>query len=174
MNQTLFIMCGLPFSGKTTMAKQISDQLNAKMIAYDWIWAREKPPEEVPDPDNIPEWNEILNLTRIEIVNELKKGNSVVFDHINHTKKDRYILREIGIELKIKVITIFLNIPTDILKNRRRENIFNATRHNVATVNIKKVNKAWENPEGEPNVLTYNLDGNLNKFIKKLKEVKNN
>ncbi len=30
---TLYVMCGLPFSGKTTLGMKIADHLNAQMIA---------------------------------------------------------------------------------------------------------------------------------------------
>jgi predicted kinase len=168
---TLFIMCGLPFSGKTTLAKEISQKLNLKMIAYDWTWARVKPENQVPDPDNLPEWNSVLNLVLAEIKSQLQQGHSVVFDHINHKKIDRDKLREIAGQSGAKFKIIFLNISPEIIATRRSENLVAKSRHHVTSVNMEKVFSAWESSGKEADVIEYLPEKNSDNFIKSLSDI---
>lgn len=34
----LYIMCGLAFSGKSTLARKIAEHTNSKLIAFDKLW----------------------------------------------------------------------------------------------------------------------------------------
>lgn len=164
-------MFGLPFSGKTTLAQNVADKLGAKLLAYDLTWARIKPPEQVPELDNIEEWNEVLNVVYQDIKDELAQGKSVVFDHINHTIKDRNNLRRVAKEAGVRSAIIYLDIPLEVTQKRRADNLVTKQRHNVSSVNLEKIYKVWESPASNEDVIIYNPDTDLDELIARLEQL---
>lgn len=168
---TLYVMCGLPFSGKTTLAKELSEYTKSKILAYDWIWAREKPQDQVPDLDNVEEWNSVLKIALEDTREELRKGNSIVFDHINHTRSDRDNLRKIAEVSEANFVIVYLDVSLEKMDQRRKENLANPTRHHVISVNLEKVYKVWESPLEEDDVVVYKTNEDLNDFLKRLHQL---
>ncbi|MFO0971329.1 MAG: ATP-binding protein [Candidatus Saccharimonadales bacterium] len=167
----LVSMFGLPFSGKTTLAQKVADRLDAKLLAYDWTWARVKPPEQVPELDNVEEWNEVLDIVYQDIEDELAKGKSVVFDHINHTVEDRDNLRRVAREAGVRSAIIYLDIPLEVTQKRRADNLITKQRHDVSSVNLEKVYKVWENPASDEEIVVFKPDTDIDELIKKLEEL---
>ena len=44
----LYIMCGLAFSGKSTLARKIAEHTNSKLIAFDKLWVEKDKDQPVP------------------------------------------------------------------------------------------------------------------------------
>ena len=81
---TLFIMCGLPFSGKTILSKKIAERFGIKGISYDELW------KEIHDNEgHDPNWEELCSIAEARIAAELKAGRSVVYDVLNDTKGNK-------------------------------------------------------------------------------------
>lgn len=164
---TLYIMCGLPFSGKTTLAKQIAEKTDAKMIAFDWIWA-EKKRELTPDVDKVEEWKFILREAYIRIRENLLSGNSVVYDDINVRKEHRDVLRKIASACNASFTIIYLNTTMKTIRERETRNKTFKERHDVASVNFEKALAQWETPTSEEGVRKYKPDQNFNDWLLKL------
>ena len=79
MAKTLYIMCGLGFSGKSTLAKKISEYKNAALVGQDAIYF-EKEKELDPTLTSAQEWELIWNIAIERVISELEKGKSVVYD----------------------------------------------------------------------------------------------
>ncbi len=149
MTKTLYVMCGLPYSGKTTTAKQIATETGATMIAYDWIWARTMPKGSVPDLDNPIEMQKVFDIALGDIAIELGSGHSVVFDHINHTPQLRQQLKSLADSHNAEFKLIYLDTPKEELDRRRQENLTNHDRHHVESVNLQKTYGKWHPPTSE-------------------------
>lgn len=162
---------GLPFSGKTTLAQKVADRLDAKLLAYDWTWARIKPPEQVPELDNVEEWNEVLDVVYQDIKDELAKGRSVVFDHINHTVKDRDSLRRVAKEAGVRSAIIYLDIPLEVTQKRRADNLISKQRHDVSSVNLAKVYRVWEKPAANEDIIVYTADSDIDRLIAQIEQL---
>lgn len=164
-------MFGLPFSGKTTLAQKVADRLDAKLLAYDWTWARIKPPEQVPELDNVEEWNEVLDVVYQDIKDELAKGRSVVFDHINHTLKDRDNLRRLAQEAGVRSAIIYLDVPLEVTQKRRAENLITKHRHDVSSVNLEKVYRVWQKPAVNEDIVVYTSGQDIDVLISELERI---
>ena len=44
----LYIMCGLAFSGKSTLARKIAEHTKSKLIAFDKLWVEKDKDQPVP------------------------------------------------------------------------------------------------------------------------------
>lgn len=165
----LYIMCGLPFSGKTELAKKIAEKTGAKMIAFDWIWA-EKKRELIPDLDKIEEWKFILNEAHKRIRQTLLENKSVVYDDISVRKEHRDALRTVARESNSSFAIVFLNTPMSLIRKREAENKTSKERHEVAYVNFNKAIRQWQQPLGEENVVEYKPDMGLEELLGNLEK----
>ena len=87
----LYIFCGIPFSGKTTIAKKVADKFGFVRIDLDDIkfdlFGKNARDEELKQTD----WDKIYAKMYEEIKNNLKNGKTVINDTGNFTKQERIL-----------------------------------------------------------------------------------
>ena len=157
-------MCGLPFSGKTTLSKKIAEKTGAKMIAFDWIWA-EKEKELSPDLPKIQEWQDRSRQVYKRIRHSLTNGESVVYDDISVRREHRESLRKIAQESNANFMIVYLNIPMSEIKKREAGNKISKERHDVASINFNNALKQWQSPMGEEGVVELKNERNINAWL---------
>lgn len=113
---TLIIMCGLPGSGKSTIAKKISEKTGIRIFCMDDI--REKVFHDVYNQDN--GWV-VFKILLKHVRRELKKGNSVIIDCTSVTKRDRKRYLDEFKGLYKNSCCIFLNTSLDECKARNKK-----------------------------------------------------
>lgn len=107
----IFVLCGLPGSGKTTLSKQLSQQYNARICCYDDC---EK---------------DYVNRTYAPfysfICKQKEENENIIIDNINLTIKSRMELLEILKIFSDKKILIILTTSLDqcISRAKQRERI---------------------------------------------------
>lgn len=103
----LYLLCGIPFSGKTTLAKEIVRKLGYTRIDLDDIkfelHGTDVKDEELKQED----WDVIYQEMYKRIKTSLKEGQTVIHDTGNFTKYERGLVRKIADKLNIPTITIF-------------------------------------------------------------------
>src|SRR4030042_2281801 len=92
----LYIICGLPFSGKTILAKYLTKRFGFVRVNFDDINEErglgEKRNDEISDED----WQKTCEIAYDDIDQALAMGKTVVNDGANHSKAERDKLREIA------------------------------------------------------------------------------
>src|SRR5690242_5159424 len=96
----LYIMCGLAFSGKSTLARKIAEHIPADLISFDKLWVEKDKEKTITK--NAEGWRYIRNLAQDKILVLLKSGKSVVYDDNNPRKEHREELRKIAKEAGVK------------------------------------------------------------------------
>lgn len=160
-------MCGLPFSGKTTLAKTIVEKTGAKLIAFDKMWT-DKKGELKPDLDRVEEWKIILNEAYIRIKKTLLANKSVVYDDISVREEHREVLRAIAKQSNASFVIVYLNTPMAEIKKREVKNRISKGRHEVESINFEKALAQWQTPVGEEGVIEYKPDMDLDVWIRNL------
>jgi predicted kinase len=157
MKQILYILCGMPFSGKTTLAKKIAQKFNSEIVAFDWIWTEIYPSEnpDLKNKDN--QWLKVRNSAKERITALLKEGRSVVYDDVNPKYEHREEFRQLGKKLGIETKVIFLDLSFAEIKKRRSVNLINKDRHDVSDQNFNKAIADFEKPTNGENV-TFDKD----------------
>ncbi|NOT06389.1 MAG: ATP-binding protein [Anaerolineales bacterium] len=150
---TLYIMCGLPFSGKTTLAHILADQCGCVHLDLDSL-ANQKglTPEEGID-DN--QWGLLFNEAHQHLAALLSSGKSVVFDAVNHDRVGRDRLRAISRQNGSSVYVIYIKLTIQELEQRRRVNLDNRKRPNVREQDFVELARDFEVPTMEENLLVY-------------------
>jgi predicted kinase len=123
MKPLLIIMSGLPFSGKSTIAQQLSKELDIQILSYDDdVYAVHK--SKVP-PGTSPakEFDMIEAIAREHIAEKLKSGQSLIYDDLCLDREDRLKLTNLANVCKAESILIYADTPLSLIEQRRKDNI---------------------------------------------------
>lgn len=162
----LYIMCGLAFSGKSTLARRIAESTGSKLIAFDKLWVEKE--KEQPISKDSEGWRFVRKVAQEEIAKILKEGLSVVYDDNNVRFEHREEIREIGRGLGADPVVIYLNTPMDLIKERERVNKTTGERHEVEPENFQTVVEQLEVPISKENVLEFTPNMDMEKFLSEL------
>lgn len=164
---TLYIMCGLAFAGKSTLARKISEQTGSKLIAFDKLWLEKD--KKHPIPKGVEGWKFIRKVGQDEIAKALSEGNSVVYDDNNVRFEHRDELREVARKFGARAVVVYLNTPLELVREREAINKTTGQRHDVEPENFNVVLEQFQIPTTQENVMEFKPGMNLDEWVKKLK-----
>lgn len=163
----LYILCGLPFSGKTTLAKKIAEYTKSELVAFDKLWQQFKK-DSLTSINGDEGWRLTRNFAKKRVSRILRNNRSVVYDDINVRFEHREELRNIAKEYGATSIVLYLKTPVDVRTERMKNNLVEKKRHDVESKNIKKALTQFEEPKSDENVIVFSPSDNLNKWLKRL------
>ena len=161
----LYIMSGLPFSGKTSLAKKIADRLGATYVCFDELWVSHEP--DLPN-DKVAGWRYVRDLAKTRISEELRAGTSVVYDDTNVGVDHRQEIREVGQSLGAETIVVLAETPDEIRLERMQETLETRNRHDVEAEHLKDAVEQFQRPDASEGVVTYRPDEDLESWLGKL------
>lgn len=157
-------MCGVGFSGKSTLAKKIAEHTGGILISQDALFF-EKKDEMHLDLDNEEHWKMLLEMCRKQILENLQEGKSVVFDDVNLAFKRREKLRQLAQSAGAKTKVIFLDTPITLQKERQLKNKETGERHDVKQEYLDQAIAELEVPTPDENTLVFKPNSNLESFL---------
>lgn len=98
----------------------------------------------------------------------LRNGQSVVFDTLNDTMDNRDMLRNLASKAGAHSVVIYLNVPQDVLLQRRAQNEQTNTRHSVTDNKLTEAFTRFEPPINEVDVIEFQAGDNLDEWTKRL------
>ncbi len=144
--KTLFILCGLPYSGKTYLCEQLKERASISVVRIDDIfqargfdWDKNILPDEK-------EWGEIFERSYEQIVDSFSQSDSVVHDSTNHTRASREKLREVARKVGATTIILYIRVPTNVIWDRWERNVVSRSRSVVAKNLIEMTIDTFEPP----------------------------
>lgn len=167
MTQQLLILCGIPFSGKTTLAKKITDKLNFKRIDLDEIKFKTYGSQVRDEEINQVGWDGIYQQMYKEIGEAFENGFSVVHDTGNFTVQERGLISSIAKKKSLPFHTIFMNIPVSLAKQRLEENRKTNKRFDISDESFLSAVREMEPPTNEENPIFYNYDQDIDEWVAK-------
>lgn len=141
-------MCGVGFSGKSTLSKKIAEHLGATLISWDAIYFEMK---DKLSADNAS--NELAKLSMERISDALRNGKSVVFDFTSLKRAHREKLRNLAKEFNADSKIIFLDTPIEVQKERQELNKVTKERHDVKQEYLDYAIAELEVPAEDENVV---------------------
>jgi predicted kinase len=160
---TLFIMCGLPFSGKTTLARTLADQCGFVHLDLDAL-ANTKgfSPQEGIDDE---QWGLLFGEAYQHLAALLASGKSVVFDAVNSHRAGRDRLRTIAIQNSSSAYVDYINLSIQEIEKRRQTNQDNHQRPHVRDNDFVELSKGFEIPTTDKNLLIYDGSQSMAEWI---------
>lgn len=152
---TLYIFCGIPFSGKTTLAKKLSEKFGFVRVDLDEVkfdlFGKDILDQQIDQAG----WDKVYQKTYETIENHLKNKKTVLYDTGNFTKHERDLVRKIADKLNIQTKTIFVNIPKETAEKRWQENKLSKTRFDISENSFREAVAEMEPPDSDENVIVY-------------------
>jgi len=151
--RTLWILCGLPYSGKTYLAKKILENVECKFVSIDEIladngydWESNK----LPDKRG---WEKIFEFSYKETEEALKNDSNVLYDSTNHTRASRDTLRNIARGVGADARIIYVDTPVTIVRERWERSKDSGDRFVLGEKLLNETIDALEKPTEDENVL---------------------
>lgn len=151
---SLFILCGLPYAGKSSVAERLLSEATAEHVSIDAIfrsrgfdWDTNKLPSSA-------EWQTILDQSYADTHEALLAGKTVLYNSTNHTRANRDRLREIARSLEVPAFILYVQVPEEEIWRRWEENEKNPKRPVVDRGLIAEVLRTFEPPTPDEHVMT--------------------
>lgn len=120
--KTLWIFCGLPYSGKTHAAKKIMEKTSCVYVSIDEILKERGYDWNTNSLPGKEEWDRIFNTSYRMAEQTLKSGENVLYDSTNHTRASRDVLRRVARDVGANANVIYVKTPVEIVRRRWEEN----------------------------------------------------
>ncbi len=163
----LYILCGIPFSGKTTLAKQVVRKRRYTRIDLDdikfEIYGNGIKDEELKQTD----WDIVYQRMYKMIDDALIEGKTVIHDTGNFTKHERGLVKQIADKLNIDTIMIFVDTPSSVAYERLLKNRSANKRFDVSDNDFNETVKEMEPPTADENPLIFHYDEAVDSWIDK-------
>lgn len=145
-NLRLFVLCGLPFSGKTTLARALARQLQLEHIEVDAVhWERGILAEG--RPLGPPDWRAAYLRSLRRAARALRQGRSVIFDATSHRRAQREQLRRLAQANGATMTIIYLDLPLAEINRRRAGNHQVPQRPGIPDAEFNRVAQQFEPPQ---------------------------
>jgi predicted kinase len=161
----LLIICGISFSGKSTLGKAITKRFGYAEVDVDetkfHLYG-----QNIKDEDLKPEdWVRVYAKTDRLIDNHLRSGKNVVDASRNFSKAERDIAKIIAHKAGAAIVTVYVDTPVGIARQRLLENRLNPSRRNVTDKDFVEVISAMEPPEAAEKPLIFHHLDNLDSWL---------
>jgi predicted kinase len=144
----LIAMCGLPFSGKSVLARALSRELRIRLLSYD---AEIYPAQHRAAPAGASlaaEYDFVLGIARREIAAILAGGESLIYDDLLLQREDRRKLAAVAEAHWAGFVLVYLDTPLAVIEERRTANSRTRARISVPDAKIR-TDMSLLDPPGE-------------------------
>jgi predicted kinase len=160
---TLYLLCGLAFSGKSTLAAAISRYTGAAVVSLDEINASRGLYGGMGIPDE--EWGrthaEALRLVDVAF----QEARSVIIDDTNCFRFLRDNYREVADRHGVPSVVIHVDAPLGLALSRMRANELNPSRASIMESVMLDLVEKFEWPAADERVLVFPADADLAAWV---------
>jgi predicted kinase len=142
----LFIICGISFSGKSTLGKKITQRFGYAEVDVDEMKCDLYGPNIQDEDLSHTDWIRVYAETDKRIEHYLQTGKTVIDASRNFRKGERQLARQIATKLKVEVVTIFIDTPKDVACQRLLENRKKPSRRDVTDKDFEEILQVIEPP----------------------------
>src|SRR5713226_7177230 len=161
----LYIMCGLPFSGKTVLTNELSKRFGFQIVCIDTI--REEKGFSWEDNDKVTsdDWKNIFDESYARTLRYLGEGKSVIYDSANQDRVSRDRLRKLAKSGNFESKVIFVDMAVDEVRKRWLKNQETKERFHLPEKFLQAAIDTFEKPTPDENVLAYHQSMDLETWI---------
>jgi predicted kinase len=154
-HRTLYVLCGLPYSGKTYLSREIRAKIPCVYVSIDEIfrgsgydWDSNRLPDEGG-------WKKIFNDSYRDSQDALKNNMNVLYDSTNHTRASRDELRRIAGDVGARTKVIYVDAPVEEIWKRWEKNRTMNERSVVDRKLVEMTVNSFEVPTEDESVLAF-------------------
>jgi predicted kinase len=153
---SLYLLCGLAFSGKTTLAAVLARDLPAVVVSLDSINASRGLDGAAGIPGE--EWARTHQEALRQVERALQAGESVIVDDTNCFRFLRDNYRKVADRHGVGTTVIYMDTPLALVQKRIQENENARSRASIASSVLKDLMEKFEPPAADEDVLVVPAD----------------
>lgn len=163
--QTLYILTGLPYAGKTTLRNELVRRFGFASISIDEINDdKGRKVEAMAQSD----WDTAYSNAYDQLKAFLGEGKSVVFDGGSLLFQERETQRLIAKDFGVPSVLVYVNTLQGTIMERRAVNSASKERGHVSDPVFEKAFGMWEEPTAAEHPIPYNQEMNFEEWIKNI------
>jgi predicted kinase len=163
----LLIICGISFAGKSTLGAAIAQRFGYAEVDVDVtkvdLHGEDTADERLTQSD----WDAIYNETDNRVLSHLRAGRSVLDASRNFRKAERDNIRRLTAGLGVPIITIFVDTPEAVARQRLFENRLSKTRPDLSESVFEHIARLMEPPGIVENPLIFSYQADIGWWIEK-------
>ncbi|MBP9762003.1 ATP-binding protein [Patescibacteria group bacterium] len=164
----LYILCGLPFSGKTVLAKKLVEALNFERVDID-EFIFDHGYKSFDDPRITKElMHSFFTEYHDRLLQLLKENKNVISDTSNPSRSGRNKLRDLAASVEKKAIVIYVNTTPEEVMERYWKNKTTQERQDITEATLMNAISRMEAPQADETPLAYNQSMIFDEWIKQL------
>lgn len=146
-------MCGLPFAGKSTAARELQCHTQAPLVRLDAINAeRGVGLDGAPIPPHA--WEQTYAEAYRRVASALAAGESVIFDHGNFSRVEREHVRALAHRAGAPVRFVYVPVTPEEARRRWLQNRQTHARYDIRDDDFEHALRLFQSPEDEPDVVS--------------------
>jgi predicted kinase len=153
-SQHLFLLCGLPFSGKSTLGRALQARHGIVHVEVDRHHLDGRIDFEDRRVERA-EWIAAYRAAYTQVEEALGAGRPVVFDAVSYRRTQRDRTRRIAKKHGVPITIIYVDVAPELAKARLNRNRANPTRVNVPQVDFDEVARGMQPPQHDEALVTY-------------------
>jgi predicted kinase len=161
--RSLYLICGAPFSGKTTLAQILASKTHSRYISMDDIMRQRG--FDLSQQQPVEEWAKAHQICLQRIGTLMIEGSSIVLDDTNYLKWLRDTFRTLAAQHHYDITTIYLDIPLAELERRRTNALRTLERSSLPDEAFYPIVEHFEIPDQSEQPLIYDGSLNVNNWI---------
>ena len=162
---TLYLMCGAPFSGKTTLAQAFASKTKSQYLSLDDIMRQRGLDLSQAQPGE--EWEKAHQICLQRMDALMCEQASIVLDDTNNLRWLRDRFRHLALHHRYQVVIIFLNIPLAELERRRKHVLLSRERNSLPDEVFYEVIEHFEQPDEDEQKLVWDATLDMNEWMEK-------
>jgi predicted kinase len=163
-NVGLYMMCGLPFAGKSTLARVVAAHLGAVHLETDAI-TTERGLGANGKAITMREWAATYREAYRRLEALLRDGHTIVYDAVNYRRVQRDQLRRIARRCDVTAQVVFVTTSAERARQRLECNRVQQTRFDVRDEDFAEVAGRFEPPTADEHVLHYDGDEPVEQWL---------
>jgi predicted kinase len=163
----LFVLCGLPFAGKSTLARGLTARLGLVHVELDAehdasgldLMQRSPTPAE---------WLTAYRRAYRRLDQVLAEGRAAVFDATSYRRVDRDRLRRMAAARGVPVTLVYLDVPAEEALRRREANRCRPRRPHVPDGDFARIGGQMEPPALDETAIRYDASLSAGEWIERV------
>lgn len=143
----LIAMCGLPFAGKSVLARALSRELRIRLLSYDFEIYQVQSRRAPAGSSVAAEHDFVQGIARREIGAILAGGESLIYDDLLLERDDRRKLAAVAEAHWADFVLVYLDTPPSVIDERRAANSRARARTSVPEAKMRLDISLLEPPE---------------------------
>ena len=162
-NQILYIITGLPYSGKSTLSRDLVKRFGFTVASVDEVMEESHYSSENMNQDD---WNFVYSEAYRRLKQYLVDGKTVIFDGGSLLTSERNTIKGIAEKVGVKSKLIYVKVAKEEIKRRWIENQITKVRDHLVEETINHALSMFEEPTADEKTIIYNQEMNLDLWVK--------